>query len=180
MPQITDPDVAMLAGIAGTLKRDYVRFEVEQAWANSPFLWIRSQPSRRVGKIGEQLVAGWCAAKGLSVEPSRDTEADRIISGKRVEIKFSMLWESGVYTFQQFRDQRYEYAICLGISPFDAHCWVLSKEVLKEKVIGHRPQHKGRAGTETFWLSIDPANPEEWLKRYGGTLREAYDILKKL
>jgi hypothetical protein len=54
-------------------------------------------------------VAGWCAAKGLDVTSSRNPEADRVIAGKRVEIKFSTLWESGVYKFQQIRDQDYEY-----------------------------------------------------------------------
>ncbi len=67
-----------------------------------------------------------CAAKGLAVERSRDSEADRVIAGVRVEIKFSTLWrDRGGYTFQQLRDQNYEVAVFLGISPFDAHCWVV-------------------------------------------------------
>ena len=39
------------------------------------------------GSIGEQLVAGWFAAKGLDVLRTGDSEADRVIDGKRVEIK---------------------------------------------------------------------------------------------
>jgi hypothetical protein len=45
-----------------------------------------------------------------------------LINGHRVEIKFSTLWQEGIYNFQQIRDQNYEYAVCLGISPFEAHC----------------------------------------------------------
>jgi hypothetical protein len=177
--QIKDPEVLVLASIAGTLKRDYVREGLDDPWTGSPFAWIRTRPSRQVGKIGEQLVAGWCAAKGLDVVSSGDSEADRTIAGRRVEIKFSTLWESGVYTFQQLRDQNYEFAICLGISPFDAHCWVISKDVLRQHVIGHTPQHMGKSGTDTFWLSFDALTPPEWLHSCGGRLADAYEILKK-
>lgn len=157
--QIKDPEVLMLATIAGTLKGVYVREGPDDPWAGSPFAWIRTRPSRQVGKIGEQLVAGWCAAKGLDVTRSSNSEADRVIAGRRVEIKFSTLWESGVYKFQQLREQDYEFAVCLGISPFDAHCWVISKAVLRQHVIGHTPQHTGKGGTDTFWLSFDASSP---------------------
>jgi hypothetical protein len=92
-----------------------------------------------VGKIGEQLVEVLCKAMGLDVKSSGDSEADLIIAGRRVEVKFSTLWESGHYKFQQIRDQNYEFAVCLGFSPFDVHCWVISKELLRQYVIGHTP-----------------------------------------
>ena len=37
------------------------------------------------------------------------------------------------YKFQQLRDQNYEFAICLGISPFSAHCWVLPKAEIMDR-----------------------------------------------
>lgn len=173
---IHDPEVLLLASIATTLKQDYEATNTD--WVGSPFAWILQKPSRQRGKIGEQLIAGWCAAKGLDVISSGDSEADRIIAGYRVEIKFSTLWQNGIYKFQQIRDQNYEYVICLGISPFDAHCWIIPKSLLREHVIGHTPQHMGRRGTDTFWLSFDPGNPPTWLHMYGGRLSEAYRILK--
>ena len=156
-PQISDPNVLLLASIAASLKGDYVRIAPDP-WEGSPFAWIMAMSSRRKGKISEQLVAGWCAAKGLNVVRSGDAEADRIIEGHRVEIKFSSLWESGIYKFQQIRDQNYEYVICLGVCPFDAHCWVIPKDLLREHIIGHTPQHMGRRGTDTFWLSFPILN----------------------
>lgn len=102
--RIEDPYVRLLASVAAPLRGDYVREGAADPWAGSPFAWIRTRPSRQVGKIGEQLVAGWCAAKGLDVVSSGDAQADRVIAGRRVEIKFSTLWESGVYKFQQIRD----------------------------------------------------------------------------
>ena len=128
--KITDPDVQALAMIAGSLVGDYVQ-EID-IWVGSPFAWIRTMQSRRRGKIGEQLVAGFLAAKGCDVVRSPDSEADRLINGHRAEIKFSTLWESGIFKFQQIRDQNYEFAICLGLCPFDARCWVVPKEVLRD------------------------------------------------
>lgn len=117
--------------------------------------------------------------QGLDVTRSPNSDADRVIAGKRVEIKFSTLWESGVYELQQLRDQNYEFAVCLGISPFDAHCWVISKAVLRKHVIGHTPQHTGKGGTDTFWLSFDASRPHAWLAACGGRLADAYDIMRK-
>ena len=176
--EISDPDVRMLAAIAATLTGDYRNGEQEAAWADSPFNWIRQRPSRQRGKIGEQLVAGWCAAKGLDVTASEDSEADKVIAGHRVEIKCSTLWRNGIYNFQQIREQNYEFAICLGISPFDAHCWVISKDLLRQHVIGHTPQHRGAQGTDTFWLHFPATDPPGWLGTCGGSLSQAFAVLQ--
>ncbi|MBE0433954.1 hypothetical protein IBX73_10890 [candidate division WOR-3 bacterium] len=174
--RIYDPEIQMLATIAGTLKGDYVREGLDNPWAMSPFAWIKTRPSRQVGKIGEQLVAGWCAAKGLDVISCGDSEADRVIAGHRVEIKFSTLWEGGVYKLQQIRDQNYEYGICLGISPLDVHCWVIPKADLLDRA--HvKPQHSGKAGKDTYWFSFESSNPPLWLSPYGGRLNRAYRIM---
>jgi hypothetical protein len=89
--QITDSYVQLLASIAAELKGHYVREGPDDPWAGSPFGWIRTLPSRQVGKIGEQLVEGLCKAMGLDVKSSGDSEADLIIAGRRVEVKFSTL-----------------------------------------------------------------------------------------
>lgn len=170
--------VATFVTIATELERDYVRAGTANPWADSPFAWIKSRPSRQVGKIGEELVARWCEGLGLDVTAAADSQADRVIAGRRVEIKFSTLWASGTYTFQQLRDQDYAFAICLGVSPHDAHAWVISKAVLRERVIGHTPQHTGKGGTDTFWFSVDPAAPSDWLTRCGGSLERAAEILR--
>ena len=172
-----DPEVQFLASFAAALKSDYVVSGGSDPWADSPFQWIKTRPSRQVGKIGEQLVAGWCAAKGFDVTASGDSEADRIIAGQRVEIKFSTLWQSGVFKFQQLRDQNYDHAICLGISPLDAQCWVISKGLLYEHVIGRTPQHAGAEGRDTFWLSFQAAAPPNWLVECGGRLAQVHEII---
>lgn len=179
--QITDPDVVLLASISATLVTDYVD-PSRDPWAGSPFAWIKTRPSRQVGAIGEQLVAGWCAAKGLDVIRTRDSEADRIINNRRIEIKFSTLWTAGTYKFQQIRDQRYDYALLIGLSPFTANCWMVPKSVLMEDPPrpGVSYQHGGRAGRDTRWVSFPAMVPPQWLRRYGGSLAEAYQLLLKM
>jgi len=169
--RITDREVHALATISATLQADYAAEGL--AWHGSPFAWIKTRSSRQVGVIGERLVAGWLAAKDCDVVRSPDSQADRIINGKRAEIKFSTLWAAGFYKFQQLRDQNYEFAICLGISPFDAHCWAIPKEVIMERWRKGdiETQHGGRSGSDTAWLTVTVRREPRWLKKWGGSLR---------
>jgi len=169
--RISDPDVRILASCAHTLQADYAADD--EHWIGSPFAWIKSRPSRQVGVIGEKLVAGYLATKGFDVVRSPDSQADRIINGQRAEIKFSTLWKGGFYKFQQLRDQNYAFALCLGISPFDAHLWVIPKSVILKQWgvgVGLVSQHGGKAGRDTAWLTITPGNEPGWLRQSGGPL----------
>ncbi len=181
MTRISDPDVRLLVSLAGGLRDDYLA--TDRKWDESPFGWIRQRPSRQRGKIGEQLVAGLCAAKDFDVVKSPDSDADRIIGGLRAEIKFSTLWDSGCYKFQQFRKQNYDIVFCLGISPFDAHCWILTKQAVLEAwgtPGGLEAQHGGRAGKDTAWLTVVPDRPPQVLARCGGRIGSAIDRLRSL
>jgi len=185
---IRDPEVAALAMISATLQAEYAAEDLH--WSGSPFAWIKTRPSRQVGTIGERLVAGWLAAKDFDVVRSPDSDADRLVNGHRAEIKFSTLWQSGIYKFQQLRDQEYEFAICLGISPFDAHCWAIPKTELvarwkqsidaRREVEGVQPQHGGADGRDTAWLRIDPRSPHGWLAGFGGSLSKAAQSLNRI
>jgi len=174
----TDPDVQMLATIAALLQVDYL--QEKEIGVGNPFAWILTQSSRRRDKTGEQLISGFLAAKDFDVVKCGDSQADRIINGHRAEIKFSTLWESGVFKFQQIRDQHYDFAICLGLCPLDARCWVVPKEMLLLHVIGHTGQHGGAGGTDTAWMSFGPDEPYNWLRQYGGRLRDAVRVLRQL
>jgi len=179
MPQIsTTPEFNLLASAAKFIKPEFEKNS--SPWAASPFEWILALPSASKGKLGKRLVYQWCALKGLSIDSSPDSQADMMINGHRVEIKFSTLWEANIYKFQQIRDQNYEYAVCLGISPFEAHCWVISKKILRRYVIGHMGQHTGSTGQETAWFAVNPESPPSWILPIGGTLEQAYKVLKSL
>ncbi len=178
---INDPEVRILACISQALQAEYQ--SENQEWEGSPFAWIKTKPSRQVGAIGEKLVAGWLAARGFNVARAGDSDADRVVENMRVEIKISTLWANGGYKFQQLRDQRYDLAICLGISPFNAHCWVIPKEdVLRLWKTEHKiaSQHGGQEGADTAWIDVRVEDPPEWLRQYGGTLSEAVLRLSKI
>ena len=167
--------------IAGTLHADYDNDDL--SWSGSPFAWIKFRPSsKQRGTIGEQLIAGFFAAKDFDVTRCPDSEADRIINGIRVEIKFSTLWEAGSYKFQQLRDHHYDVGIWLGVSPFNAHCWVVPKSVIMHRwSTGEiKTQHGGRAGSDTAWLTVDPTIVPQWLSSLGGTLSQAVSSFRQL
>lgn len=179
---ITDPEVCCLARIAGSLEEEFASGSVQ--WSGSPFAWIRLLPSsRKRGKVGEQLISKWLTDHGFTVGPAGDSEADLVVNGRRVEVKFSTLWESEVYKFQQIRDQRYDFALCLGVRPFDAHLWAIPKHVLmdawRQGWEGLTPQHGGRAGRDTAWLTFRPDETPGWLESWGGSLSAALQVLKR-
>lgn len=174
-----DRDVELLAEYSRDLHKKYE--EDDKAWEKSPFAWIRSRPSRSRGAIGEALISRYLEAKGFHVERSPDSDADRMIDQKRVEIKSSTLWKGGFYKFQQLRDQNYSFAICLGISPGNAHCWVLPKDVIMDqwRAGGITSQHRGQGGRDTAWLQVAPDNVPKWLREWGGSLSQATSIITR-
>ena len=180
MSRIADREVRILACYSEALQAD--TSDADEAWQGSPFAWIKKRPSRQVGAIGEKLVAGYLAAKGFDVVRSPDGEADRLVNGARAEIKLSTLWKNGSYKFQQLRDQNYEFVICLGLSPFDAHCWVLPKGVVLTQwdTGGITSQHGGQAGRDTAWLHVHPDSVPLWLRDRGGTLSQAVPLIAEM
>ncbi len=181
MSKISDPDVSILAQCSQTLQSSYL--DLESEWTTSPFGWIKTRPSRQIGVIGEKLVAGYFATKGFDVIRSPDSQADRVINGERAEIKFSTLWASGFYKFQQLRDQNYRFVVCLGVSPFDAHCWIIPKETIMAQwgvAGGVDRQHGGKAGKDTAWLTVVPGQEPQWLRACGGRLQDASRLVTKI
>ena len=179
---ITDPEVQALVVCAESIRVDYEQ-EGPDPWQDSPFGWIRSKHSTTKGKIGEKLIAAWCKTNGFDVRRSPDREADCIIEGYRFEIKFSTPWKdggTGVFAFQQIRDQDYDYLFALGVSPFDAHAWVLPKAILRERVIGRMGQHTGSGSDETDWLRFKVGQEYEWMEPYGGSLAAVREVLSEL
>jgi hypothetical protein len=173
-----NPEFENLSRAAESIKEEFN--QDRSIWLGSPFEWVLTLPSGAKGKLGKRLVYQWCALQGLAVDRSPDSEADMLVNGHRAEIKFSTLWTAGFYKFQQIRDQNYEFMICLGISPNEAHCWVLSKNILMDNVIGHLGQHTGAAGQETAWFEVRLNAIQPWLSDTGGNLATALTKLRQL
>jgi hypothetical protein len=151
-------------------------------WDASPFGWITKEPSRRRGMIGERLVRSWAIECGFTVSRASTSEHDLTIEGLKVEVKFSTLWASGVFKFQQLRDQDYEVAALLGLEPQDVRIWLPEKHLLMEHVL-YNPaagQHTGRDAGDTFWISFRAGVPPAWLAETGGMVEEAERVLEEL
>lgn len=152
----------------------------DAAWTASPFNWIRTIPSSSSrGATAARLVETWLRGLGFKVAPATNSNADRVVNGHPVEIKFSTRWAHGGYVFQQIRDQAYEFALLVGVSPLQAHGWSVPKSVLQQHVIGVTGQHGGKGGKDTAWIRFVPVNPPPWLRPYGGNLTVCAAVIRQ-
>ena len=87
--EIIKPDFEMLASLAIYIRNDLE--EQTEFWESSPFSWVTQLPAAKKGKLGKNLIASWCAAKGLSVDYPKDAQASLVINGYRIATKFSTL-----------------------------------------------------------------------------------------
>ena len=179
MPQQNDAaDFQLLSASAKRFETDS-DYDVAR-WAGTPFFWLMGLPIKTKGSYYERIFSDWCTAKGLKVEPAQGTEADRVVGGKRTEIKGAMLSKADTYVFNQIRDQNYEILLCMGMSPHDAHLWAIPKhEAMYRWARGQiKNQHAG--GKDTGILTVDPTNPPDWIRPYGGTLSAGFARLETL
>ena len=172
-----DEDFRIIAAQSAAIEKEY-RQPDSNPWLGSPFEWILTMPSASKGKIGELLVSGWASSRGFNVSPRTSTEHDIVINGHKVEVKLSTLWKDGIFKFQQIRDQDYEFAFCIAISPFKVEAWYLPKIVLREHVIGHMGQHTGADGSDTSWLNFPADKPFEWMNPWGGDLSVVAELIQ--
>jgi len=170
---IDDPDLARFVHVTNAVSKEYAaNMEV---WSGSPFAWILTLPSRAKGAAAEKIVDGWLTANGFEVRRSGQTGCDRTVNGMKLEIKFSTLWKSGGYVFQQLRDQDYVSVFCLGISPARVHAWIIPKAIAWKHAT---PQHGGSLGKDTRWFGFQADSPPEWMSEYGGSLADVLAVLK--
>ena len=97
-------------------------------------------------------------------------EEKLLINGCSVAIGFSTLGEDGVYKFQKPEKDDLEYIFHLGISPEAAHGWVVRISEDFEKNYDRK----------TAAFLINPNKPPDWLTSCGGTLDQAFLVLKSL
>jgi site-specific DNA-methyltransferase (adenine-specific) len=166
---IFDTQYLMLAASITHLQAE---FEKSDEWNDSPFEWILHLPSGQKRAIGRHLVACWCKSKDLFVDEFKDSGESLVINGYKVAIKFSTLGATGVYNFQPIIKDDSDCTLCFGISPNKAHCWVLDYDYGVSKA--------GLQGEAEYCINIDPGNPPDWLIPCGGTLDQAFTVLKNL
>lgn len=137
-------------------------------WKESPFQWMLALPSATKGKIGKELACHFLFHQ-LKLEVD-ETGRDVLVNNKRVAIKFSLLWDTGVYKFEQIKKKgskgHYDYFFLLGVSPSTVHAWVVSGDAYDEFPRQHNVASR--------WLEINPqkeATLPPYLKNAGGELK---------
>jgi len=168
-------DLAVFAQLSAEVQASYAITGTD-VWEASPFAWIKKEPSRRVGAIGEALVKAWAHHEGIRVSAASDSGHDCVLDGARIEVKFSTLWAGGDFVFQQIRDQSYEIAALLGIKPQSVQLWFVPKAILWNNAAG---QHTGAEALDTKWLRFKANNPPAWLAHHGGRLSTAKAALEE-
>lgn len=142
-------------------------------WKKSPFEWIIQLPARTKGKVARQLLLKWFSAKGLNVQKGTETSETLQIGQDEYALKFSTLWTTHIYKFQQIKENGPDKIICFGLSPLQVHCWIIDKSLAIEN---GNPQHKG-SGNSEYWISVDPEDIPDWINKFGGTLEQATRLL---
>ena len=157
------------------------RYPGTQAWDDSPHKWVLSLASASKGSVGRQLAMDWGRSLGITLKQvSIDKQIYLELDDVRIQVKFSTLWDSGYYRFQQIRDKDYDFCLCLGVAPFDMNSWLIPKAALDIYVIGSKGQHTGAGSGETWWLEASPTGQEQWLEDFGGQLADVGMELQRL
>jgi len=152
-------------------------------WQNSPFEWIENAMPASKGKLGKAIVKGFLTDNGFEVRLCRASGADLVVDGVKVRVKSSTLWESGIYNFQQIREEDYEILFCLGISPHSVHAWAVSKSDIVWSDMKH--QHGGSKGSSaqknTWWIQCRPQGSSlSWMHPKSGNLTRVCSELRKM
>lgn len=169
-----DEDFLLLAKTASYLQKDLE--QINDMWKDSPFEWVLQLPPRSKAKLGREILTPWLINNGIEVRKPKSSSETLTLNGVDFAIKFSLLWKNQVYQFQQIKSSGPENIICFGISPNQVHCWVIDK---KTAISNGSSQHKGANGSE-YWVEIDPHNLPAWIKDFGGNLKQAVEIIKKI
>lgn len=147
-------------------------------YKDSAFLSLRNLSSKVKGAQFEYLYQEYMESKGCVVEkpPHRNTDCDRIVDGRRKEIKGSFLWNNKnkklQFRWQQIRPgQNYDDVVFLAFFPDRLEIYEADKETVRSVVEvqdkdGNWPhnQHGGkRVNSGTFFLDGVPSD-FSWMK----------------
>ena len=155
-------------------------------WKGTPLEKLQTRVIRQKGMIFEKGMVAYLTDQGFS-DISRKTgnSADFIVNNKFIEFKTGLISvQTGKFTFNQFRDDEYDILVCLGINPnMDEYLWVIPKEevIHRWKETGDiRYQHGTTSKPNTGIFQVDPTDPPEWLRKYGGDVKDGLRVLSDL
>lgn len=177
-PETFDDEINYMAEVLSQLESKSAR---SRDWDDSPFKWILTQPSATKGSVGRQLAKALGTFHGLRLDQIvKDNQYYLEFGEVLIQVKFSTMWDTGVYRFQQIRDHDYDFCLALGLAPFHMNAWLIPKEILDTHVIGTQGQHTGATSSETWWFEVTPQNPQRWIAECGGQLSEVGHMLRSM
>ena len=140
-------------------------------WSTSDFAWITRLPPKGRHSAAVRLLQASLLTLGLEFGcryPDGDCVLDSTGSKRGlVRVKFSTLWSTGVYRFQQlYRDEKAGHVLLFGLCPDQVDFWILPQRVILRKWGGDvvKEQH----GNRTAWMTLRPGGEgsPKWLERY--------------
>lgn len=141
-------------------------------YINSPFKPLKSLASRTKGAAFERITSDILTTQGHEVMAPLSSEYDRLVDGKRVEIKGSFLWGNyGYFRWQQIRaNQEYDYILFLSFFPDRLEIHFATKDTAIKHLStpdsdGHFPhnQHGGRNQDSGTYYMQGVAEDFPWL-----------------
>ena len=127
----------------------------DERYINSPFRHLKKLLPKQKGKRYEKITENVLKAVGAKVQKPTSTEHDRIIDGKKVEIKGSML-NAGTenFSFLQIRpDQDYDSIYFVMLYPSQLVIMEMDKSEVRNQIEAgiFKKQHGGKkAESRTF------------------------------
>lgn len=159
--ELTQEDFTGLETYAEITQRKQV-----DPYLDSAFFLLKQMSSRTKGAVFESIISEMLTRDGHQVERAQSSAYDRLVDGKRVEIKGSFMWgDTDSFRWQQIRPkQEYDYIIFLAFYPQSLKAFASNKEDCNEYVLekddkGHfiHNQHGGKTATsDTFLIQGAP------------------------
>lgn len=150
--------------------QDYSQDVDANPYAGSPIKLFQDMSSKKKGAAFEKLVSEVLTSKGYKVAKAKgSTDYDRLVNGKKIEIKGSLGWVTNGsithYRFQQIREsQDYDIVLFVFFTPDEVILKGCTKATAIEKLSyqdsnGFYPhnQHGGkRVNSGTFCIDTNP------------------------
>ena len=147
--------------------------ECQDIYANSALKGLKRLSSRKKGKYFERLYQEYAKSLGSVVEKPVNSGHDRIVDGRKKEIKGSFLWGNGThFRWQQIRpSQDYDDVIFIALYPDRIEFYEADKKTVKNIVETKNDhgewvhnQHGGKkVNSGTFFLDGFPCD-YPWMK----------------
>ena len=145
--------------------------DIDPRWATGPFMGIKLMSAKGKGKRFEQIASSVFTCRGMQVSRAINSDHDRIVDGRKFEIKGSTITKGtdDVFSFLQIRPaQDYEFLI-LETFWFDGT--IMYHRIPKSDIallIDRRvfkPQHggsRGNSGTFCYNGDLTPFQQYAW------------------